>query len=197
MQASDLPRILEKARVKNEHLNITGFLLYDKGSFLQVLEGPEDSVQSVMTSILADDRHGNIKFISNKIVSEREFGDWSMAYAVRDGEQPECDGFLDYAASREEFSIEGNEVTQILAMFQDGLLRQADHRDDGANNHFTVTIASQQSMPTVRHAKFLIDFGRALSLTVPDTQIGVSFGDGSTINFNLNRDMREGELELF
>ncbi|CCG42971.1 BLUF domain-containing protein [Magnetospirillum molischianum] len=137
MVASDLPLILEKARVKNERLNITGFLLYDEGSFLQVLEGPNDALEEVLGAIIADNRHKKIRLLSKKIVDGREFGDWAMAYAVKDVERARCDGFLDYAASREEFSIEGGEVTQILSMFQEGLLRQADH-SDGFSTKFNV-----------------------------------------------------------
>lgn len=164
---------------------------------MQVLEGPDDSVDEVLRAILADTRHNNPRILSHKMIHEREFGDWAMAYAAQDGDRPAGNGFLDYSSSREEFSIEGSELSQILAMFQEGLLRQADHHDDGANSHLTVTVTPHHSTPSRQQTKFLLDFGRALALTVPDTQVAVSVGDGTLINFNLRRDMKEGELELF
>lgn len=196
MTKVELTEILEKSREKNERLNITGFLLYDDSSFLQVLEGPDAAVEAVMGAIMKDDRHANIRLLSQKQITEREFGDWAMAFAVPEGNTPLGDGFLDYAATREEFSLEGSEVSQILSLFQQGLLRQSDH-SEGQTNHFTVTVGSLQSANVQEHqAKFLMDFGRALALTVPDVQIGVNVGR-DPIHFNLRRGMEKGEVELF
>ncbi|CDK98692.1 protein of unknown function [Magnetospirillum gryphiswaldense MSR-1 v2] len=196
MTNSELTELLEKAREKNEQLNITGFLLYDDSSFLQVLEGPDAAVEAVMGAIMRDDRHTNIRLLSQKQIAEREFGEWAMAFAVPEGDAPSCDGFLDYAATSEEFSLEGSEVSQILSLFQQGLLRQSDHSEEKAS-HFTVTVGSPQSAYVQgQKAKFLMDFGRALALTVPDVQIGVNVGR-DPIHFNLRRDMEKGEIELF
>ena len=40
----ELTVLLAKARKKNSSMDISGMLLYHAGSFLQVLEGPDDAV---------------------------------------------------------------------------------------------------------------------------------------------------------
>ena len=41
----DLAELLAKARARNEACDISGLLVYFEGSFLQVLEGPQDDVE--------------------------------------------------------------------------------------------------------------------------------------------------------
>jgi hypothetical protein len=196
LTTSELVEIIDNGLSKNEKLGITGIVMYDAGSFLQVLEGPDDAVERLYTTIARDPRHTNVRLLSQKYITEREFGDWSMTFAVPDGTAIAHDGFLDYASTGEEFSLEGSEVSQILSMFRDGLLRQADLSDD-ANCQFTVTVGSRAATVKGRQARFLMDFGRALALTVPDVQIGVRAGEGDPIHFNLRREMEKGEIEMF
>ncbi len=194
--AAKLTGLLRAARENNEKVGITGFLLYDAGSFLQVIEGPDKAVTALYTRILADLRHERIRLLSMKPVTEREFGDWAMAFSRTPGDQAaSCEGFLDYALSREEFHLDGSEVSQILALFQEGLLRQASESPAAADN-FSVTVTPNHNAAP-RQSKFLLDFGRAMALTVPDVPISVERAGSETIHFNLRRDMEMGEVELF
>lgn len=77
----DLVRILDQARLNNARCGVTGMLLYADGSFFQVLEGEEATVDSVFESISRDDRHGGVTLIIREPVSRRSFGDWTMGYA--------------------------------------------------------------------------------------------------------------------
>ena len=47
LSGDDLIDLLRLARSNNTQLDITGMLLHHDGSFLQVLEGPEDSVRTL------------------------------------------------------------------------------------------------------------------------------------------------------
>ncbi len=58
-------------------------LLFNGKRFLQVLEGPADAVAATYNRISQDPRHRGQVVLSRKSVSQREFGEWSMAY--RDG----------------------------------------------------------------------------------------------------------------
>ena len=59
----DLSQLMKKARTKNKRLNITGLLLSDNQHFLQVIEGPEISINELISDILADERHNKIDII--------------------------------------------------------------------------------------------------------------------------------------
>ena len=64
LKQDQLEAILSKARKNNTDNEITGLLLYDGyGTFIQVLEGPENSVESLFSKIQKDTRHTNINRI--------------------------------------------------------------------------------------------------------------------------------------
>ena len=51
MEADELKAILSAARTNNSKKDISGMLVYHAGSFLQVLEGPEDTVTELFGKI--------------------------------------------------------------------------------------------------------------------------------------------------
>lgn len=78
---SDIEHILLKARERNRQKQITGLLLYCHGTFMQYLEGPEDSLTEVFNIVKNDRRHCNIIQLTRMPILEREFDHWSMAYS--------------------------------------------------------------------------------------------------------------------
>src|SRR6056300_1500659 len=71
--------LMESMRHNSDH-NITGILLYDQGSFCQVLEGDKKDVLSLFKKIKKDKRHFNVITISEKDIQYREFSAWSMRF---------------------------------------------------------------------------------------------------------------------
>ena len=76
----EVEQILEVARRNNAHLGITGALLFNRGCFAQVLEGPQDNVERVFEEISCDLRHKDLAILEIAPVETRSFPDWSMAY---------------------------------------------------------------------------------------------------------------------
>ena len=75
-----LIELLEQARARNLKQNITGMLLYNNATYMQVLEGLEDDVNDIYNSILKDPRNtGNVVLRKEKI-SKRNFPNWSMGF---------------------------------------------------------------------------------------------------------------------
>ena len=79
-EPDELIEILRKSRVNNERLSITGMLLYKDGNFMQVLEGPGESVDKLMSSVEKDKRHRGIIVLTRRQIAERQFAKWSMAF---------------------------------------------------------------------------------------------------------------------
>lgn len=77
---SELVALLEKSRVKNARLGITGILLYRDGDFLQLLEGEETAVRQLYRQIEADARHTAVTSLIEEQCEERLFADWSMGF---------------------------------------------------------------------------------------------------------------------
>lgn len=80
---TELAAILAASRRNNEPDGITGALLFNQDCFAQVLEGGLEAVQSTFERIQCDPRHQETVILSAGPVAQREFGQWSMAYAGR------------------------------------------------------------------------------------------------------------------
>lgn len=77
---SDLLNILNSSRRNNARDNITGVLILRDGYFIQVLEGPEDKIQKLVSTIRRDNRNHTLNVLIEDHSQSRIFGDWSMAF---------------------------------------------------------------------------------------------------------------------
>jgi hypothetical protein len=75
-----LDSILSVSRRNNGAAGITGLLVSGGRRFLQVLEGPDQAVLATYARIQGDPRHRGFVLITCQGISERAFGEWSMAY---------------------------------------------------------------------------------------------------------------------
>ena len=80
---TDLDGIVERSRHNNALEGITGLLWSDGRRFLQVFEGPEDSVAATFDRICEDTRHEAIRVLHDVTIEHREFGGWTMARRSR------------------------------------------------------------------------------------------------------------------
>jgi len=76
----ELEELLQIARIKNAARGVTGMLVYSKGSFLQVLEGPPSKVDEVYNKVEEDRRHRNVVLLKELSVREPCFPDWKMGF---------------------------------------------------------------------------------------------------------------------
>ncbi|GGD16833.1 BLUF domain-containing protein [Aquisalinus flavus] len=80
MSEKAMKDILEKSRHNNKADNITGLLLYNDGSFFQVLEGEKDKVMACYKRIQKDRRHDNCITLLDGEGENRTFMSWDMAF---------------------------------------------------------------------------------------------------------------------
>jgi hypothetical protein len=91
----ELLEILTQSRANNTKRNVTGILLYGEGSFVQVLEGDENTLNDLFKTIEKDERHRSIIQIASGELEERNFPDWSMGFSTVNGSfLTEFDGFV-------------------------------------------------------------------------------------------------------
>jgi len=72
--------ILTTARAHNSANGITGALCQGQGLFLQVLEGERSAVNRLYGRIMLDRRHQDVELLQFEEITERRFGQWSMAH---------------------------------------------------------------------------------------------------------------------
>jgi hypothetical protein len=85
----DLAEILQVARRNNLAADITGMLVYRRGHFLQVLEGPDERLAPLLAKLLKDPRHHHLQVLLDGYVGARAFGAWSMAFGDVSGLEPD------------------------------------------------------------------------------------------------------------
>jgi hypothetical protein len=92
----DLMNILTVSRKINKQLNITGVLLYSKWRWLQILEGPFNSVTTLFFDhIKHDKRHTDVTLLVLEPCSKRRFANWNMGYYSTDINVPLNVSFTD------------------------------------------------------------------------------------------------------
>ena len=126
----ELVELLSRARIKNESLGVTGMLLYHEGSFLQILEGDQERVESLYETISRDPRHTDAMLLFRRDGEQRHFDEWTMGFhRVRPGSDvPEgLNRFLQTGATGIT-ETDGERMRDVLLGFRDGKWRRVvDH----------------------------------------------------------------------
>jgi hypothetical protein len=80
MRMADLESILARSRVRNAADGVTGALVYNEGSFVQYIEGPQAGLEATWARIRNSSAHGQIIELLNEPVGSRSFANWHMGY---------------------------------------------------------------------------------------------------------------------
>lgn len=86
---TNLREILAKSQHNNSRDGITGYLIFDKTWFIQILEGDRDAVTTTYRRIATDPRHSSASILNTRDVKDRLFPNWTMAGALRTPEMQE------------------------------------------------------------------------------------------------------------
>ena len=117
----ELIAFLNKSRANNIKLGITGLLLYNEGSILQILEGEKQVVSDLYKIIERDNRHTRIVKMIDASITQRSFSDWSMGFKrVSDADWSQLKGYLDIDKDNKICSgTESNSVITMIKSFAD------------------------------------------------------------------------------
>ena len=116
---NDLKTLLVQSRARNLKQNITGMLIYNNATYMQVLEGPAKDVHNIYNSILQDNRNtGNVILLEEEII-ERDFSNWSMGFKNLESCSPEeLPGFINVFNGKldKEIAVKNNAKAVDLLM---------------------------------------------------------------------------------
>jgi hypothetical protein len=82
-QLTNLRGILSTSQRNNARDGITGYLIFDKSWFVQILEGDRAKVSEAYTRIARDNRHAMSTVMNTRDVAERSFPEWTMGGIMR------------------------------------------------------------------------------------------------------------------
>ena len=140
---SELQNLLLTVRRNNDRDAITGMLLYEDGTFLQVLEGENDVIESTYQRIAADKRHHKIMLIARFEIDHRSFHDWEMGFFDASGgkllQLPGYSNFLSRKTVELENLEDGDKAREFLLNFKLGAWHRHSSALHAANPHHSST----------------------------------------------------------
>lgn len=86
---TNLREIVSASQRNNSRDGITGFLIFDKTWFVQILEGDKAKVMQTYQRIARDQRHTTATIITVSDAQARSFPNWTMGGAMRTPEVEE------------------------------------------------------------------------------------------------------------
>jgi Sensors of blue-light using FAD len=110
----EIEQILASAREKNPQANITGALMFNAGSFAQVLEGAHDDIQETFERIQCDPRHSHVVMLALGPVKQREFSNWSMAYLGTDSTASAKFGDITHDPEFDAALLKGDRILSLI-----------------------------------------------------------------------------------
>ena len=97
LSEAQLQNLLREIRKKNARHKVTGLLLYNEGSFIQVIEGKKNTIHRLFESISQDSRHTNVVKLLEESIDKRAFPDWSMGFRrISDDQSASIPGFTNF-----------------------------------------------------------------------------------------------------
>lgn len=87
MSGEELNAIQRTSKENNQKIDVTGSLFYNGGWFLQVLEGPIQTITDLYHKIEGDPRHKHSRLLYNEPAKFRTFTRWSMNMTNLDDRQ--------------------------------------------------------------------------------------------------------------
>ncbi len=139
----ELQNLLLTARRNNDRDAITGMLLYEDGTFLQVLEGENEVIESTYQRIAADKRHHKIMLIARFEIDHRSFHDWEMGFFDASGgkllQLPGYSNFLNKKTVELENLEDGDKAREVLLNFKLGAWHRHSSPLHAANPHHSST----------------------------------------------------------
>ena len=79
-QKAAIAGLLAVSKRNNARVGVTGALLFNGGSFAQVLEGSRAAVEATFERIQRDPRHSDVAVLQCESVPSRGFPNWSMGF---------------------------------------------------------------------------------------------------------------------
>ncbi len=119
----ELTQLLKVCHRNNKISDISGLLLYNNsGTFIQILEGEAEDVESTYAKIKADPLHTRVHCISRKTISERDFPNWKMGFRnLSDTSLDHIEGYSDFMNSEnpDEYLLKkASFASEILSYFK-------------------------------------------------------------------------------
>ena len=113
----DINILLAECRLRNTFLGVTGILVYNVGSIMQILEGDDLAVQKLYAQIKIDKRHHNVLTVGEYKIEKRNYVKWSMAFKeITDKDWSSIESCLIYPTSANVYPTTNTTNTNLVSI---------------------------------------------------------------------------------
>jgi hypothetical protein len=119
MNYDALSTLLQQCRDNNRKLGITGMLLYQKETIMQMLEGEKKDVLDLYDTIKKDQRHTGVHTVLEGDIEKRNFENWSMGFFNMDkaGEHPDYSEYINKNLTLRSFNKDARDAYDFIVLF--------------------------------------------------------------------------------
>ena len=119
MNHDQLYTLLQQCRDNNQKNGITGMLLHQNGTFMQMLEGDKQVILDLYDDIKKDDRHTGFHTVLAGDIEARNFEDWSMGFFNMDkaGDLPKYRDYIEENLALRSFEADSQDAYEFMIMF--------------------------------------------------------------------------------
>ena len=119
MNHDQLSTLLQQCRDNNQKNGVTGMLLYQNGTFMQMLEGDKQVILDLYDEIRKDDRHTGFHTVLAGEIAKRNFEDWSMGFFNMDkeGDLPKYRDYIEENLALRSFEADSQDAYEFMIMF--------------------------------------------------------------------------------
>ena len=115
LSETGLNDLLKEIRKKNKAKGVTGLLLYNNGTFIQVIEGERSIIEDLFKKLEQDARHNTIVVLLKEKIEKRSFPNWSMGYVKISSKQAaKIPGLIDFVDTESRRKILENSTSEVM-----------------------------------------------------------------------------------
>ena len=119
MSERELKALMAQSGQFNAARQITGLLLYKDGNFMQLLEGDQAELNSLMERIKVDRRHFGLSVLVNEPAVSRLYPEWAMGFrSLSPDETMELPGYSDFLTQPEKTPRPRDRCSKMLHTFR-------------------------------------------------------------------------------
>ncbi|MFT4941325.1 MAG: hypothetical protein ACI88A_004394 [Paraglaciecola sp.] len=116
--STDITTILDEinktALENNKKHEVSGFLIYLDGYFIQRLEGPRNVIEKLYMNISLDQRHSEISLLSFTEIESRAFDSWNSLFSLNQENGEEIPHLIYLVTAKKEQLLSSNESLVLV-----------------------------------------------------------------------------------
>ncbi len=112
--SDDIFEIVRHSSENNGARGLSGFLIYQQGQFLQLLEGEASQIDDLLAKVRCDPRHHSFEVLCEGSIERKSFPNWRMHRVIA----PDSNAMIDRIAEAQEHPLPSEVLSAAVEFFE-------------------------------------------------------------------------------